>query len=173
MTAEAFSIARRFCGPPQSGNGGYVCGRLGKHLLGSVAVRLRVPPPLDVELLVEASGTEARLLQGSTVVAEARLAPLQIQVPAAPSFAEAAEASKGYVGFIRHSFPGCFVCGPDRGAGDGLRIFPGAAAGRALVAAPWVPDSSLAEGAPTIMPEYMWAALDCPSGFAVMPLPGR
>ena len=21
------------------------------------------------------------------------------------------------------------------------------------------------------MPEYMWAALDCPSGFAVMPLP--
>jgi hypothetical protein len=29
---QTMTIARRFCGPPNSENGGYVCGRLARHI---------------------------------------------------------------------------------------------------------------------------------------------
>ena len=40
-------INRRYCGPPNSGNGGYVCGRLARHISGGAEITLRSPPPLD------------------------------------------------------------------------------------------------------------------------------
>ena len=57
-------------------------------------------------------------------------------------------------------FPNCFVCGHARA--DGLHIHAGAVEGREVVAAPWqvAPD--------TVGPEFVWAALDCPSGMAAM-----
>jgi hypothetical protein len=58
------------------------------------------------------------------------------------------------------------VCGPQRDPGDGLRIFPGPVEGRDLVACPWTPDPSLASALGAIRPEFLWAALDCPGGFA-------
>lgn len=171
MIVETLSIARRFCGPPKSGNGGYVCGRLAKHLHGPTAVRLRVPPPLETEMLVEASENRARLLRGTIVIAEAQGAEIELAALPAPSFPEAVEAARSYLGFIRHSFPRCFVCGPQRTFGDGMRIFPGLIEARSIVAAPWIPDASLAERSGTLAPEFIWAALDCPSGFAVLPVP--
>ena len=47
------SIAKRYCGPPQSGNGGYSCGLLGKQIEGPSKVRLHMPPPLDTQLSIE------------------------------------------------------------------------------------------------------------------------
>ena len=44
MNKEYLEIPERFCDPPNSGNGGYVCGLLAKHSTGPVAVRLKVPP---------------------------------------------------------------------------------------------------------------------------------
>ena len=38
---------------------------------------------------------------------------------------EAVAASATYPGFSAHPFPTCFVCGPERAEGDGLRLFPG------------------------------------------------
>ena len=64
------------------------------------------------------------------------------------------------------AFPDCFVCGMNRGPGDGLRIFPGRVPGRALWAAPWTPDTSVAGTDGRVRPEVIWAALDCPSGIA-------
>ncbi len=44
-------IDKRFCGPPGSGNGGYVCGRLSQFIdAPAVTVRLLLPVPLDTEL---------------------------------------------------------------------------------------------------------------------------
>lgn len=64
-------------------------------------------------------------------------------------------------------FPACFVCGTHRSPGDGLRIFPGPVPGKALWAAPWTPDASLTYGGSRrVRPEFVWAALDCPSGIA-------
>jgi hypothetical protein len=54
---RALVIDPRFCGPPDSGNGGYVCGLLAAAAGGAVAVRLKRPPPLGVPLdLTEADG---------------------------------------------------------------------------------------------------------------------
>lgn len=170
MIAETFAISRRFRGPPASGNGGYVCGRLARHLGAPCAARLRLPPPLDTELRIEVSAERARLLHGSMVVAEAWRARPDIRVPPAPTFAEAVAASERYVGFVQHSFPGCFVCGPQRAEGDGMRIFPGAIGEPPVVAAPWIPDRSLAGASGAVASEFLWAALDCPGGIAVLPV---
>jgi hypothetical protein len=159
----------RFCGPPRSGNGGYTCGRVAAHLEGPVAVRLKAPPPLLTGLRVESTDAAARLFHNEALIAEARRAPLVLDVPHAPSRDEAAAASRSYAGFHDHAFPGCFVCGPARDPGDGLRIFPGSAGPRGLLAAPWTPDASLADAAGRVRPEFLWSALDCPGGFAALP----
>ena len=166
MSVTGIVIERRFCGPPASGNGGYCAGLLAERISGAVEVTLRVPPPLEQTLQLEHDAENARLLSGEQVIAEARGTSLVLDVPPAPSF-EAAEACVSrFAGWNRHVFPTCFVCGPQRAAGDGLRIFPGPTADTALVAAPFVPDRSLAGPAGGVQPALVWAALDCPGYFA-------
>jgi hypothetical protein len=164
MIVENLTLDRRFRGPAQSGNGGYVCGRIARHVAGTATVRLAIPPPLDTPLHIDVTDGVARLMSGTTLVGEGRSAQLDIAAPAPPSFEAATESSKHYHGFEHHTFPNCFVCGPNRRAGDGLRIFAGAVPDREVVAAPWLVDESL--GTPTAN-EFLWAALDCPSGFAL------
>lgn len=164
MIVETFSIDRRFRGPARSGNGGYVCGRIARHVPGTATVRLAIPPPLETPLQVDVTDGVVKLLSGATLVGEGRAAELDVAAPAPVSFEAASESSKHYHGFDTHTFPNCFVCGPQRQPGDGLRIFAGEVSGRELVAAPWIPDESL--GSPTAS-EFLWAALDCPSGFAL------
>ena len=164
--SETIFVERRFCGPPDSGNGGYVSGRLAALIDGPALVRLQVPPPLEVELSVKKTAGGVELLHGATVVAWARPSEVSIQVPSAPGFAEAEAASRSYRGFKSHPFPTCLVCGPERAEGDGLRIFPGPLGRDGIVACPWVPAASFADNGGTVRPEFMWAALDCPGGFS-------
>jgi hypothetical protein len=169
MDVEHFEIVERFCGPPRSGNGGYTCGRVAAHLQGPVAVRLKAPPPLLTALRLESTDGAARLFHAEALIAEARRVPLDLDVPAGPSRAEAVAASRSYAGFHGHAFPRCFVCGPAREPRDGLRIFAGHTGAPGLLAAPWMPDASLADTAGRILPEFLWSALDCPGAFAVLP----
>jgi hypothetical protein len=159
-------IASRFCGPPESGNGGYCAGLLAQALGGAVEVTLRRPPPLEQALSLVVAPARVELRHGGELVAEARQTPLELEVPSAPSFAHAAALSHHYVGHTKHHFPGCFVCGPARAAGDGLRIFPGAQHEGELVAAPFRPDVSLSQAGGIIPAEFIWAALDCVGYFA-------
>jgi len=162
-------IARRFCGPPDSANGGYTAGLLAKNLRGGVEVTLRRPPPLERELSLAVGEGQARLSDGELLVAEARLAAVELEPPPAPPFERAQALSKNYIGHVRHHFPSCFVCGPARASGDGLRIFPGAERPGALVAAPWIPDAGLADADAhgALRQELLWAALDCIGYFAI------
>jgi hypothetical protein len=149
-------IPSRFNGPPSSANGGYACGLFSEALGGGFEVTLLVPPPLDTQL--DIVGDELR--HGNVVVARARRAVhSDEEMPEPVSLAEAEAASKRYAGFEHHAYPTCFTCGPERD--DGLRIFAGPVEGRAgVVAAPWTPG-------PGVRAEIVWAALDCPSGWAV------
>lgn len=165
-------IERRYCGPPDSGNGGYVCGRLAAFVDGPALVRLRAPPPLGVEMAVRENAGGVELLHGGTAVAWARPAEVSIRVPAAPDYAGAEAAARNYRGFHSHPFPTCFVCGPEREPGDGLRIFPGRVPGTDIVACPWVPDASLADDAGRVRREFLWSALDCPGAFSFDPPEG-
>ena len=160
-------IERRFRGPPESGNGGYSCGVLGVQMPGPAEVTLRIPPPLDTELRLLREGERARLYAGETLVAEAEPATVDLEAPPPVGFEEAAKASRGYPWFEGHPFPTCFVCGPERAPGDGLRLLPGAVEGREVAAAPWVPDPSVADAQGVVRPEIVWAALDCPSWFGM------
>jgi len=166
---EQAIIDRRFRGPPDSGNGGYVCGVVAGLIGGTAEVTLRRPPPLDRPLDVQRlDGGSVAVLDGDTLVAEGAPASVEIEVPEPVTFEEAVTAAKSYLGFRHHPFPTCFVCGPKRAEGDGLRIFPGWVADRNIVAAPWTPDASVADEDGQVRPEIVWAALDCPSGFAVI-----
>lgn len=144
-----------------------MCGRLARFLdEAAVAVRLRVPPPLETPLEVRRSSTGVALFDRDVLVAEARATSVALEPPQPPTFEEAEAASHGFRGFGSHWFPTCFVCGPERDAGEGLRIFPGPIEGRDLVAAPWIPDPSLAASDGPVPAEFLWAALDCPGAFA-------
>ncbi|MEO7386408.1 MAG: hypothetical protein ABIX37_05690 [Gammaproteobacteria bacterium] len=138
-------------------------------LSGTVAARLKAPPPLGTMLRLESSDKDSRLLHGDTLIGEARVATLDLEAPAPPAYAQAEDASRSYSGFTTHPFPGCFVCGPARERHDGLRIFPGSLGGSEILAAPWVPDMSLTNDVHLVRPEFLWSALDCSGGMAVMP----
>ena len=88
-------------------------------------------------------------------------------MPLAPPYVQAVWASQHYVGFREHSFPDCFVCGPHRRRGDGMRIFPGLL-DSGMVAAPWIPADDLDGGDGKVAVEFHWAALDCPGYFAAI-----
>jgi hypothetical protein len=168
------SVPPRFRGPAGSANGGYMCGRVAGyvdpgHLDGPVRVTLRRPPPLTTPMTVETDRDGAvRVLDDGILVAEAATEPGNSppRVPGTVPLAEA-RAAQGQARFFQDpAFPECFVCGKLRRPGDGLRIFPGPVAGRALWAAPWTPDASVADASGYLRPEIAWAALDCPSGIA-------
>lgn len=170
VMASKLRIDRRFRGPPASGNGGYVAGLLARETgqYGCV-VTLKAPPPLDTDLRIARTADGASLWSGDVLVAEAAVCDLDVAVPDPPIFADAAKAEARFTGLHDHVFPGCFVCGPDRAPGDGLRIFPGAVGGPgpARVASCWQPGADLADSGGEVSSEFVWAALDCPGFFAV------
>jgi len=164
------TIARRFNGPPASGNEGYVCGVLAVATASDVQVRLLSPAPLDVPLTMLHGPEEEtwRLLHGERTVALAATAPpLPLDVPRAPPYVQAVWASQHFIGFRQHSYPDCFVCGPHRRRGDGMRIFPGQL-DSGIVAAPWIPADDLGQPDGKVAVEFHWAALECPGYFAVI-----
>ena len=151
-------IERHFRGPTESGNGGYTCGLVAQLVDGPAEVTLRAPPPLERPLRVERNGDSVRVLADGTLVAEAKPATVDLEAPVPPSFEEAKRAALPD-GDLESPFPECFVCGPHREPGDGLRIFAGPLHDR-VMAAPWVPV------APYAGPQFVWAALDCPGAYA-------
>jgi hypothetical protein len=166
----ALTIPRRFCGPPESGNGGWVSGALAGHVPAggatpAVSVRLASPPPLDrrLEVVVERTGDGpvARLLDGEHLVATATAVAEPTDPglrPATPEQARAAE--ERYEGLIDHPFPTCVVCGTEREPDDALCLRPGPLDdGSGRYACTWrVPDD--------VDATLVWAALDCPGGWS-------
>jgi hypothetical protein len=68
-----------------------------------------------------------------------------------------------------HPFPHCFVCGPARALGDGLRIFAAPLAeGAGIVAGAWIPDASLCGDGVHVDAPFLWSALDCPGAMVAM-----
>jgi hypothetical protein len=152
-------IPARFNGPPTTANGGYACGLVAALVGGEAEVTLRRPPPLERELAVSRDDGRVEVRDGEALVAEGVPATVEVEVPPPVSVAEAEAASAGYAGFRHHAYPTCFTCGPGRR--DGLAVYAGPVAGReGVVAAPWTPEEQPA-------PEVVWAALDCPGGWAV------
>jgi hypothetical protein len=160
-------IASRFCGPSQSGNGGYTCGRLAALIRGDACeVTLRAPPPLDTPLRVEWSAAGLRLWHQDQLIAEAKPTELELNPPTPPSWTEAQGAERSYRGLIHHDFPRCFTCGTQREPGDGLRVFTGPIEGKGIVAASWIASAGDAEHGGRVPGEVLWASIDCAGAWA-------
>lgn len=181
------TIDRRYNGPPDSGNGGYVAGAVARELLtglglprqgpGSpwVEVTLRTPPPLDTPYETTLVGGSLQVTVEDVTVAEAHVAdaadPVEPVEPVERAVAVAAE--QRYVGLQTHPFPTCWVCGTERP--DGYHLRPGEVAepdgsptdGR--TACRWVVTSDATPaGTGPVPSEAVWAALDCPGGWTAL-----
>jgi hypothetical protein len=165
--SQTLSIPGRFNGPLTSGHGGYCSGVVASLVEGPAEVTLRSPIPLDTPLdVIRGDDGSARVLDGETLVAEAhRAAGLDLEVPAPVSASEARLATQRYLGSPDGLFGRCFVCG--RGREDALGVFAGKVEGREVVASPWTPPDWTADTDGRVLPEFVWAVLDCPTYFAV------
>ena len=166
---KILTIAARYNGPPDSANGGYACGALAVAAGDAVRVRLLAPPPIDRALALAPGESPGSYLlrDGDRPIATAVSSQLELDVPLAPPYVQAVWASQHYAGFREHPFPDCFVCGPHRRRGDGLRIFRGLL-DSGMVAGPWLPADDLDGGDGKVAVEFHWAALDCPGYFALV-----
>lgn len=163
-------IARQFRGPPNSGNGGYVCGLLGRDIAGPATVALRALIPLDTPLNLDGGDGALQMSgQDGTLVAEARPATTPLpEPPVPPSLEQAHDAATRCLWTEKPLHPPCFTCSSIREDGDGLRILPGQIAGAESghIACVWTPHANFAATDGTIPDEIVWAALDCPGSLA-------
>lgn len=155
------TIAARFNGPPDSANGGYTCGVIAALVGDEAVVTLRNPPPLERAMDVRPAEGGVQIYDGATLIADATSSGGDVT---ASPYVPFADAEKAATPGSDHPFPTCFVCGPARTPGDGLRLFVGPIPGTSLVAGPWVPGADLAEDG-LVRAEFVWAALDCPGGW--------
>ena len=149
----AILIDSRFRGPDDSGNGGYSCGVIAReHGGGELEVTLRLPPPLDEWLRLDADG---RVWDDHALVAEVR---------------------EGSVGSLRRRrSPGRrqprrrrptstrrsrSASSADMRATTGCTSMPGRSRVATWLRRPgrWQTDA--------VGPEFVWAALDCPGAYA-------
>lgn len=162
-------IDRKYCGFLNRGNGGYVCGMAARHIQGAAEVTLWNPPPVNLPLDVERVNNSIQLKNGNVIVAEAKPSSITLDVPNPPTYEEAVEASKLSTALADNPpSPDCFVCGCNRAKGDGLRVFAGPVLGNQILAAPWVPNVSLADDSGMIREEFLWAVLDCPGAYVFL-----
>lgn len=184
MTQETIVIAARFRGPPTSGNGGYVSGAFGElltrgnHALPdrrAAQVTLRSPIPLDTAMDVRRDREALSIHHGDTLIAEARIVELEVDVPPPPSFEEAAAVRGNSPAYARNAsrhfpdkigfHPLCFCCGVEHDD-DGLHVTAAALPGDELVAAAWQTHARWGDEAGNVPARFLWTALDCPGQFA-------
>ena len=172
MTADQITVAARFNGPLDSGNGGYSAGLVAALADGPATVSLRSPVPLDrpLEVVRDGDGPDGpiRAMDGETLVMEARrTAELDLEPPRTVSVAEAREAAGRYPGLEEGPFSRCFVCGRVRD--DSLGVFAGRVGDGDgdIVASPWTPPPWAAGPDGSVPPELVAAVLDCPTYFAL------
>jgi len=178
-TETSMVIGERFRGPPFSGNGGYVAGRIAEEIGidHTVEVTLRSPIPMDVPLEIKFVDTNSVIVtDGETLIAEATKSSLDLSIPEMPSWEEVATAKQHSYSFIekvsplmmggRGVHPICFCCGADHD--DGIDVFAAPVQNGDQVAAIWETKVEWAVNGGYIPDEFLWAALDCPGQFAFM-----
>ena len=163
-------IGKRFCGPRNSGNGGYAAGLFAQVIDGPAEVTLIAPPPLDTPIAMRDAGGGGF---GATAndLEIAKVEPAEVKV-APPPIPDDAGVAQGHDDFLKAEggnqiIPYCFVCGKERAPGDGLRIFSGPCPDSPVNADFLTPAQDLAGEDGLVRPEFLWAALDCPTAYAL------
>ncbi len=129
-------------------------------------ITLRAPPPLNQSMQLLVKEDTATLVDGDTLIAEAKIADFQLNIPIPITFEQAIKAKIAVSAYESSPFQSCFVCGANRAEGDGLNI-RSRTIGYQKVAAPWIPFASLGDENGRVKAEFIWAALDCPGAWAI------
>jgi hypothetical protein len=186
MSDNTLLVAKKFRGPPNSGNGGYVAGVIahamtdGVHNLpdkDAVEVTLRAPTPLDQTLTLVRANDSLTVRHGDTLIAEAKVVKLQMDVPTPAKWDEALAARDRSYSFpvgintlfdppLRGVHPICFCCGVELPPTAGAHVYSAPIEARGQVAAAWMPNECWADERGHIRPEIIWTALDCPGQMA-------
>ncbi len=171
---DTLIIEPLYNGPPQSANGGYLIGLLGKYLEGSYMSRLFAPPPLDTPMrIMRNEDGSVDVYDGNQIIAHAEQAIFEKPELPQSSMEEAAKGARKYVGLdLTYKYHHCFVCGMARPIADGLHIYAGPI-DSSTFGAPWYPLKLHADKEGMILPEFIIGALDCPAGIACMGSPPK
>ena len=166
---DSVTIDQRFCGPRNSGNGGYSAGLFARVIDGPAEVMLKAPPPLETPIEIQKSDDGFVAVSGGATIASMRPAKIAVDPPPLPDDTGIAAAHDAFLDDAggHHMLPHCFVCGNKREPGDGLRLFTGAAPESPVNADYWTPSADLANQEGLVHPEFIWAALDCPGAFCL------
>ncbi|PJZ83058.1 hypothetical protein [Leptospira harrisiae] len=179
LNNQSIQINEKYCGPPMSGNGGYIAGITANQIQNNASViKIKSPAPLNQPLyfVKDPSINKIKLLDidNNVIIAEGQEDnDFYLPFPKFDnkSIEEIRKPIHEYLGFQKHPFSTCFVCGPEREHEDGMRIFPAKISDQTgfayLHGAIWNPWKKLGDTNDKILNEIVWAALDCPGGFAV------
>jgi hypothetical protein len=117
-------------------------------------------------LTVDGDADFAILRAAGLVIADAKPGKLLHDPVPTLDVERAMSARAAYPGLNDHPFDHCFVCGPLRAYGDGMKLCPGPV-GDGMTACVWTPDESLADPSdPALVGyEFVWSAMDCPGGW--------
>ena len=165
--SDAIVVPELYVGYPGVAFGGYVAGVLAERLGTRTAqVDFRGPVPVGVALpIAQAAEGAVRLGEAERPLAAARPAELSLDVPAAPSWEDAAAASERYRTEPPSGVVDCFGCGlraPDRG----LRVHCAPVPELGLVASAWTPSHTFADPDGLLPARLVWGVLDCPGNWA-------
>lgn len=171
---EILIIDARYNGPVGRGNGGYVAGVMAAFLSGDAEVRIMRGFPVATPLAIRRHPDgEVSCHLDDQELGRARPLELVLQIPPPPTLSAARAAAERFRFLHGSDVRGCYVCSPRRAPGEGLRLFCGPlpeAAGATIVAGVWEPGPELLDASGQVAPEQVWAALDCPGGYAIAAL---
>jgi hypothetical protein len=97
VSQQDILIQERFRGPPDSANGGYVCGLVAGIIGGAAEVTLRRPPPIGKALVVRRfDDGGVAIIDGEAVVAQGVSAEVEVEAPEPVGLSDAVEAARRY-----------------------------------------------------------------------------
>ncbi|MGY2058375.1 PaaI family thioesterase [Nocardia gipuzkoensis] len=171
IRTDAFTVPGHVRGYPGVAFGGYVAGLLAAAS-GSEQVRVDFRRTVSVEspvvLAADGSGGASLIDQDGVVLAEASASRVTVTPRPAPTWTQARAASA--TADVLRKMSRCYGCGAACPPGRGLRLSPWAMPTHDMVVAAWTPDLSLGGPDRLLSTENVWAALDCPGGWAAMAL---
>jgi len=171
--SDTIIFPARFNGGPGFAQGGYLAGTMAELVGGPARTTFRAPTPIEVPLTIVRDGDKVQLTTvDGTVTVFAESAEVNVSVPDVPDLESVIAARPDYralqdQGTQLRPEDTCFVCSPKRFRPDGVELHAAPLGDGSLVASTWMPEDQYADDG-VIKDVFIWAVLDCPSGFGAM-----
>ncbi|HDH03148.1 MAG TPA: hypothetical protein ENH15_02755 [Actinobacteria bacterium] len=168
--AETITIPTRFQGVTGLGQGGYAAGLLAERIDGPATADFFNPIPLDRPLDLVRSNDRLELHDGPSLILRVRPFTGEIGTPEPVSIDDAEAARQRSPVHDHDVIPDCFSCGT---IPDSMQVHAGPLPDRQDFATPWTPPEWAGNTNGIVADRYVWAAIDCPSGWRATTLSAK